>query len=98
MLNEFDSKIIACGAIADVVGDEYFKQHYKDACEAYTEDSSETKYFEYFLGFEGDSESGNWNVFAKVLVDRETKEVSYLDYKTPNGKRMENPPKPISFV
>ena len=98
MLNEFDSKIIACGAIADVVGDDYFKLHYKDACEAYTTDSFEKNYFEYFLGFEGDSESGNWDVFVKVSVDREAKKVIYLDYKTPDGKQMENPIKPISFA
>ena len=98
MLNEFDSKIIACGAIADIVGDEYFRENYKTACEAYTADSLDNRCFEYFLGFEGDSETGNWNVFVKVSVDRETKDVTYLDYKTPSGKRMEKPPKPISFA
>lgn len=49
-------------------------------------------------GVEGDSESGNWDVFVKVSVDRETKKVIYLDYKIPDGKRMENPIKPISFA
>lgn len=48
------------------------------------------------MGFEG--EEGLWTVFAKVLVNRETKEVTFLDYKTPDGKRMENPIKPISFA
>ena len=52
--------------------------------------------YEYFMGFE--SEEGLWTVFAKVLVNRETKEVTFLDYKTPDGKRMENPIKPISFA
>lgn len=36
--------------------------------------------------------------FAKVLVNRETKEVRFLDYKTPDGERMMNPPSPISFA
>ena len=33
-----------------------------------------------------------------VLVDREKKECKFLDYKTPDGVRMENPIKPTSFA
>jgi hypothetical protein len=33
-----------------------------------------------------------------VSVNRETGKVTILDYKLPNGKRMENPIKPTSFA
>jgi len=94
MLNKFESKIIACSAIADLLGIAYFKAHINDACEAFSgEESIELMYF---IGFEGIDDY--WTVFAKVNVNRETKEITFLDYKTPDGKRMENPISPISFV
>lgn len=37
-------------------------------------------------------------VFAKVNINREAREVTFLDYKTPDGKRMEKPISPISFT
>lgn len=98
MLNKTEAKIDACGAIADLFGIDYFKSHINDACEAYPSEEYDDKEFEYFLGFEGDSETGLWTVFARVLVNRETKECTFLDYRTPNGNRMENPIKPISFT
>ena len=54
--------------------------------------------YEYFLGFESDDTTNRWRVFARVLVDREKKECKFLDYKTPDGVRMENPIKPTSFA
>lgn len=59
--------------------------------------SNDTEY-EYFIGFEGDNTTNKWTVFARVSVNRKTKVVTFLDYKTPDGKRMENPVKPISFA
>lgn len=50
----------------------------------------------YFLGFENDDDL--WSVFAKVSVNRVTREVTFLDYKTPDGVRMENPISPISYT
>ena len=50
------------------------------------------------MGFEGDNETGLWTVFARVSVNRETEKVTFLDYKLPNGNRMENPIKPTSFA
>ena len=32
------------------------------------------------------------------MVNRETKEVIFLDYKTPDGEKMKNPSSPISFA
>ena len=98
MINKIEAKILACGAIADLFGLEYFKSHIEDSCEAYpTEDYNDVEY-EYFLGFEGDDETGIWTVFARVQVNRETKVCTFLDYKTPDGKRMKNPIKPTSFA
>lgn len=98
MLNKTEAKIAACGAVADLFGLEYFKSHFEDACQSYpTEDYDEVEY-EYFLGFESDEETNLWTVFARVMVNRETKECVFLDYKTPDGKRMENPIKPTSFA
>ena len=96
MLNKDEAKVDAWGAIADLFGVDYFRAHFEDACQCYPDDQYDDVEYEYFLGFEG--EEGLWKVFAKVLVNRETKEVTFLDYKTPDGKRMENPIKPISFV
>ena len=50
----------------------------------------------YFLGFENDGDL--WSVFAKVNVNRETREITFLDYKTPDGVRMENPISPNSYT
>ena len=66
--------------------------------EAYPAESEDDTLYEYFLGFEGDEECNLWTVFARVIVNRETKEVKLLDYKTPNGTRMKNPIKPTSFA
>ncbi len=96
MLNKDEAKVDAWGAIADLFGVDYFRAHFKDVCQAYPDDQYDDVEYEYFMGFEGDE--GLWKVFAKVLVNRETKEVTFLDYKTPDGKRMENPIKPISFA
>ena len=98
MLNHFEAQIAACGAIAKLFGLEYFKSHIQDACRAYPPKDIDEVDYEYFLGFEDDSASGLWTVFARVTVNRETKQVQFLDYKTPDGHRMENPIKPISFA
>ena len=96
MLNKDEAKVDAWGAIADLFGVDYFRAHFEDACQSYPDDQYDDVEYEYFMGLEG--EEGLWTVFAKVLVNRETKEVTFLDYKTPDGKRMENPIKPISFA
>ncbi len=96
MLNKDEAKVDAWGAIADLFGVDYFRAHFEGACQSYPDDQYDDVEYEYFMGFEG--EEGLWTVFAKVLVNRETKEVTFLDYRTPDGKRMENPIKPISFA
>lgn len=99
MLNRFEAKIAACEVIADIVGLDYFKAHIKHACESYPSEDEEGIDYEYFLGFDDiDDDSDVWNVFARVSVNRDTKEVTILDYKTPDGHRMENPIKPTSFA
>ena len=98
MLNKFEAKITACGAIADLFGIDYFKSHIETACESFPTDDNEDVEYEYFLAFEGDDTTGLWTVFARVSVNRETSDVTFLDYKTPDGKRMDNPIKPTSFA
>jgi hypothetical protein len=94
MLNKDEAKIYTCYSIAQLVGLEYFKSHINKSCEAYSEgdDANMT----YFLGFEDNGKL--WSVFAKVNINRETREVTFLDYKTPDGTRMENPISPISYA
>jgi len=94
MLTKFEAKIVACYSIAEKFGFEYFRNNIEKSCEACT-DGDDVDMM-YFLGFEGDGTY--WTVFAKVNVNRETREVTFLDYKTPDGKRMENPIGPISFT
>ena len=98
MLNNYEAKTAACWAIAELFGLDYFKAHYETACESYPTENYDEIEYEYFLGFESDLEKGIWTVFARVMVNRSTKECVFLDYKTPDGKRMENPIKPTSFV
>lgn len=98
MLNKYEAKVDAWIAIAKLIGEEYFREHFEGSCESYPTDDYDEVDYEYFLGFEGDKESGLWSVFARVSVNRETREVTFLDYKTPDGVRMENPIKPISFA
>ena len=98
MLNKKEAKIAACGAIADLFGLDYFKSHFGEACQSYPSEEYDDVEYEYFLGFEGDDNSNKWTVFARVLVNRETRKCTFLDYKTPDGKRMENPIKPTSFA
>lgn len=98
MLNHFEARIAAYGAIAELFGLEYFRQNIQEACQAYPPEESDEVDYEYFLGFEDDSTSGLWTVFARVTVNRETKTVTFLDYKTPDGTRMKHPVKPTSFA
>jgi hypothetical protein len=96
MVNKETAAAIAYLAIAELVGRDYFKSHFDDACHSHpTEDSDDAEY-EYFMGFEGDSEKNLWTVFARVSVDRETEKVTVLDYRLPDGSRMENPIKPVT--
>lgn len=94
MINKDGAKIMAILAIAKLFGKEYVRSHINKACETYP-DGNDIEYI-YFLGFEYDGDL--WSVFAKVLVNRETNEVRFLDYKTLDGERMKNPPSPISFA
>ena len=98
MINKETAAAIAYLAIADLVGRNYFRSHFDDVCHAYPTDDNEDIEYEYFMGFEGNDETGKWTVFARVSVNRETEEVTFLDYKLPDGKRMENPIKPTSFA
>ena len=98
MINKEEAKVDAWVAIADLVGRDYFRTHFDGSCHSYPDDKYDDLEYEYFIGFEGDQASGLWTVFARVSVNRETEVVTILDYKLPNGKRMENPIKPTSFA
>ena len=96
MINKDEAKIEAWLAISELFGNGYFKSHFVGSCQSYPTDDNDEVNYEYFLGFEDDGKL--WTVFAKVSVNRETKKVTFLDYRTPDGKRMENPISPISFT
>ena len=98
MLNKTEAKMLATIEIAKKLGVEYVKAHLNGSCESYPTDNYDDVDWEYFLGFDGDDKTGLWTVFARVSVNRETEEVTFLDYKTPEGHRMENPIKPTSFA
>lgn len=98
MLSKIEAKMLATIEIAKKLGIEYVKAHLNGSCESYPTDDYDDVDWEYFLGFEGDHETGLWTVFARVSVNRETEKVTFLDYKTPDGHRMENPIKPTSFA
>ena len=49
----------------------------------------------FFCGFQGDDKINKWIIFARISVNRMTEQVIFLDYKLPNGKRMEQPLKPV---
>ena len=98
MITKEEAKVDALVAIAHIVGLEYFRTHVEEACESYPTNDYDDVDWEYFLGFEGNEETGLWTVFARVSVNRETEEITVLDFKTPDGHRMDNPIKPISFA
>lgn len=98
MLKKYEAKIFTTIEIAKLLGINYVKQHLNESCESYPTDDFDDVEWEYFLGFEGDEETGLWTVFARVSVNRETEQVTFLDYKTSDGKRMENPIKPTGFA
>ena len=98
MINKDEAKVDAWVAIADLVGRDYFKRNFDNSVQAYPDDQYDDVDYELFIGFETDDISGLWTVFAKVSVNRETEEVTFLDYKTPDGNRMDNPIKPISYA
>lgn len=98
MINCDEAKVLAWKTISEVVGLDYFRANFETACEAQTPNNDDDPLFDYFLGFDGDDDSNKWSVFVKVVVNRETQTVEIMDYKTPDGIRMENPPHPISFA
>ena len=84
--------------IADKFGKEYVKNSFAKACVAITDFSKETDaHFEYFCGFSGDRKEDKWTVFARVRIDCETGDATFLDYRLLNGKRMEKPIKPVRY-
>lgn len=102
MLTKEQAKMDAWLAIADLMGRDYFREHFDGSCHSYPDDKYDDVEYEYFIGFDdiNDAEENDykWKVFARVSVNRESGKVTILDYKLPNGKRMENPIKPTSFA
>ncbi|MCM1578388.1 MAG: hypothetical protein NC078_06290 [Ruminococcus sp.] len=99
MINKDEAKVDAWSAIADIVGIEYFRTHFEGSCHSYPAENQDDVEYEYFIGFDDINDTDeNWKVFARVSVNRETEKVTILDYKTPDGKRMDNPPKPVRFA
>lgn len=98
MINKSEAKAIAWLAIANLIGVEYFRAHFNDSCHSYPDEIYDDVNYEYFIGFEGDKSTGLWTVFARVNVNRKTEKVTFLDYRTPEGKRMESPIKPIRWA
>ena len=82
-----DAKAAAILFIADLFGRDYVRKAFPGSCSACPK-SDDTE-FEYFIGFESDN--GKWSSYAIVLVNRETKECSILNYRLPNGESMPNP-------
>lgn len=95
MLTIGDAKAEAILTIVKLFGKEYVKNKFNDACIAFPE--SDDINYEYFCGFEGDVLTNKWNVFARVLVNRETGDTIFLDFKLPDGTRMKNPLKPVLY-
>lgn len=98
MINKNEARIEAWTIISELFGNEYFRSHFEESCESYPADDDDNIIFDYFMGFESDINTNLWTVFARVSVNRETKETYFLDYKTPDGKRMENPLSPIRLA
>lgn len=84
---------IATIKIAEIIGKDYFRENYENSIK--TELVNPKNDYPYFIGFEGDNEKNLWTVFAYVNVDRATESVTILDYRLPDGTRMENPIKPV---
>lgn len=94
MLSNNACRIKSILKIAELFGNEYVKENYHNSCTAYTNDDNDEEY-EFFCGFQSDNKTNKWLIFARVSVNRITEQVIFLDYKLPNGKRMEQPLKPV---
>ncbi|MCC8069228.1 MAG: hypothetical protein LIO71_05705 [Ruminococcus sp.] len=93
MLSDNACRIKSVLKIAELFGNEYVRKNFPNSCTAYTNDFEEN--YEFFCGFQGDSKTNKWLVFARISVNRITEKVIFLDYKLPNGERMEQPLKPV---
>lgn len=98
MISKDEAKAVAWLAIAELVSRDYFRSHFEGSCQAYPDDRDDVEY-EYFIGFDAvDGNDNKWKVFVRVAVDRETEKVTFLDYRLPDGRRMEAPVKPVRFA
>ena len=89
------AKIIGTLEMAKLFGDEYIRQNAIGAAESISEKIDGE--IRYFLGSRGDA-SGSWTEYALVGVDPANDKARFLDYKLPDGKRMEKPIVPIPYA
>ena len=90
MINNEEAKILAIIAMANKFGRDYVKNHHQHVrCTAWNENVPGV--FEYFVAFEESETENKWTVFADTRIDKNTEEVIFLDYRTPEGERMGNP-------
>ena len=51
MINKEEARITAWNAIADLVGIEYFRNHFAGSCESYPSEEDDPVDYEYFFSF-----------------------------------------------
>lgn len=95
MISKDNAMAIAILKIAELFGKEYVRNNFFNACVSYPK--TDNVMYEYFCGFAGNENTNKWTVFARVLVNRETKEAVFLDYRLPTGERMKEPIKPVIY-
>ena len=89
---EMDIQAKGILAAAELFGKAYIKANIRNACASITcQTVNECR--EHFLGFESEGEL--WTVFVYMAVNVYTGKVRFLDYRLPDGTRMENPPRRV---
>ena len=93
MISKNGAQICGFNLVGSIFPEDYLKNKYKNACCMISDEYNGE--YEYFLGFDSDSSSHLWKVFASVSINADTGKAQFLDYRLPSGCRMKNPIKRV---
>ena len=93
MISKNGAQICGFNLIGSIFPADYLKENCKNAG-CMISDVYDGKY-EYFLGFESDTKSHIWTVYASVSINADNGNAIFLDYRLPSGLRMKNPVKRV---
>ena len=76
MLTKEQAKVDAWLAIADLMGRDYFREHFEGSCHSYPDDKYDDVEYEYFIGFDDiDDMDENDYIPDYILEDEKLKQI-----------------------